>query len=153
MAEIRAARLDDIPQLVKWGEEFWKGTYFWQERNMPYDAETVEELCEMLIKEQHGHISVCTDDDGDVRGFALAFNYQFVFNKNVPMMCELAWYVDPTFREKGIGSKLLERVELVARFRGCKFMTMVSMKHSMDVGPLYEKHGYTQTESTYVKEL
>lgn len=154
MAEIRAARLTDIPDLVKWGKEFWEGTYFKQVKDMPYDAESVRNLCEFLINSPEGHISVATDEEGTVRGFALAMTYPFIFNTAVSMTGELAWYVDPTWRERGIGSALLERVEQVARdLRGCRFMTMISMTHSMDVGPFYEKHGYVQTESTYIKEL
>lgn len=153
MAKIRNARVEDIPRLVEWGEEFWNHTYFKQVQDEPYCGEAVGDLCRGLIEGEDGYILVVVDDEDDVRGFALCITYPFVFNPAIKMSGELAWYIDPTLRGGKLGLYLLKLAEKIAKFMGVKYMTMISMEHSMDVGPLYERAGYMKTESTYVKEL
>ena len=153
MAAIRGGKLSDLDQLVAWGEEFWNHTYFKQVQNEPYSGESVENLCRGLIEGEDGEILVVVDKEDRVRGFALIIMYPFVFNPAVKMSGELAWYIDPTLRGSKLGMTLLQIAEDISKKAGCKYMTMISMTHSMDVGPLYERAGYMKTESTYVKEL
>lgn len=150
---IRWADLLDIPELVYWGEKFWDFTWFKQELNKPYSPESVEALCRHLIQDMSGFILVVADDEDKVRGFVLVTIAPFIYSMNDTIAGELAWYVDPELRGGKIGLQLLAKAELIATMRGVTYMTMISMAHSMDIGPLYEKMGYSPTETTYVKEL
>jgi GNAT superfamily N-acetyltransferase len=153
MAKIRFAVEQDIPTLVGWGEKFWEHTWFKQELDQEYCGQSVAFLLQGLMNDDHGFVLVVEDEEQQVRGFALIAVSPFVFNLNRKMAGELAWYVDPEYRGHRAGLTLLKKAELVAQRRGCDYLSMISMNHSMNVGPLYEKVGYSPAETTYIKEL
>ena len=153
MAKIRFALNADIPDLVYWGEKFWELTWFRQKLQQEYDGQSVDILLQGLINHDTGFVLVVEDEEKKVRGFALIVISPFVFNLNLKIAGELAWYVDPDYRGHRAGLDLLKKAELIARSRGCRYLTMISMNHSMNVGPLYEKAGYSPAETTYIKEL
>jgi len=153
MAKIRFAVIDDIPDLVTWGEKFWELTWFRQELKEEYCKQSVCFLLNGLINEDAGFVLVVEDDEKKIRGFALIVVSPFVFNLDKKIAGELAWYVDPQYRGQRAGLALLDKAERIAKRRGCDYISMISMDHSMNVGPLYEKVGYSPAETTYIKEL
>lgn len=52
---------------------------------------------------------------------------------------EMLW-VDPKFRDRKWGSKLIQQAEQLGRERKCKFVCLVTM--SWQALPLYQKHSY-----------
>lgn len=68
---------------------------------------------------------------------------------------ELAWYVHPDYRSKGIAIKLLELFEEWAVTNEVEFIVCAAMhNNSFDqVKSMYEKRGYSQTEVAFIKEL
>lgn len=150
--KIRLATMVDLDDLIFHGEEFWEHTRYSQVDKRPYSAVTVAAMCESLILGTEGDILVL-DDDGLVRGFVLLTYYPLVWDSTIKCAGELAWYVAPELRGGSAGIKLLQQAEKLAKIRGCEYMAMVAMMHSMDLGPLYERMGYIETERTYTKEL
>lgn len=150
--KIRGASYDDLEQLVKHGEEFWEHTRYSQVDGRPYDRDTVFRMCSGLITNDTGDILVL-DDDGTIKGFVLLAYYPLAWDHNLRCAGELAWYLAPELRGGKLGVKLLAQAENLAKLRDCTYMAMISMSHSMDLGPLYEKLGYIETEKTYTKEL
>ena len=148
---IRFADRFDIPDLVKHGREFWNGTRYGKVDNRPYNAESVRVLIEGLVGDKN--ILVAVDRDETVAGFVLVTQYPLAWDFDIKVCGELAWYVAPEHRGTSLGVALLQQAEELAKLRGCQYMAMISMSHSMDVGPLYEKLGYIETEVTYTKEL
>jgi GNAT superfamily N-acetyltransferase len=152
--KIRGAGLPDIEVLVKYGREFWKHTRYWQIDFVPYSEEHVRELINALLLQQGmGYIVVVEDDEGEVKGFGLVVQTPLIWNRDYKVAGELAFYLDEEVRGSGAGVKLLKTLERIAKHRGIHYMAMISMDHSMDVGPLYEKMGYVRTETTYTKRL
>ena len=141
-----------MDQLVAHGEEFWNHTRYSQVDDRPYNEDTVKRMCAYLIIEQAGDILVL-DDEGDIKGFVLLTYYPLVWDSSALCAGELAWYLAPDLRGGTLGIQLLEQAEALAKVRGCTYMAMISMAHSMDLGPLYERMGYIETEKTYTKEL
>ena len=66
---------------------------------------------------------------------------------------EAFWYVDENNRGGGI--KLLKKAEAYAKARGCARMMMIHLKHSMPekLKSLYERMGYSEVETSYMKEF
>lgn len=151
MAKFRKATFQDMPALVHYGSLFWEHTR-WAQDGWDYDPGSVRDMIQGLI-EGLGFIIVVTDEEDNVKGFGLVLEYLNSWNNNISCAGELAFYIDEAYRGDGTGKKLLMLMEAMARKRGVKYMAMISMAHSMDVGPLYEKMGYVETETTYTKEL
>lgn len=152
MAKFRRATVDDLHDLLHYGEKFWESTRYFQVDNVPYCPESVETMIRGLLN-GGGYIIVLVDDNNKVKGFGLVAVYPNVWNHALTSAGELAFYIDEDYRGHGTGVQLLTAMEGFARIRGVKYMAMISMEHSMDVGPLYEKMGYVKTETTYTKEL
>ncbi len=66
---------------------------------------------------------------------------------------ELAWFVDPSYRDGVSAYKLLASYEKWAVDIGCTFVTMIDIDTLESLEPLYTRKGYTLTEKTYVKEI
>ena len=66
---------------------------------------------------------------------------------------EAFWYVDE--KNRGGGIKLLKKAEAYAKARGCARMMMIHLKHSMPekLKSLYERMGYSEVETNYMKEF
>lgn len=54
-----------------------------------------------------------------------------------------AVYVDPAYAGEGVGSTLLERLEVTARDRG---LASLGLHSSVNARPFYERHGYVVVE-------
>lgn len=66
---------------------------------------------------------------------------------------EAFWYVDEAHRGQGI--KLFRKAEDVMKSLGCEAIVMVHMSHSMPekLKKVYEKFGYGEMETRYVKRI
>lgn len=150
---IRRATLDDIPVLVSYGEKFWEFTRYKQVDEVPYNPESVEALCRGLMTIPGTGYVLVVEVEGVVKGFGLCVTTPLIWNHKYAVSGELAYYLDEELRGSGAGVRLLTAMEKYAIKRKCHYMAMISMDHSMDVGPLYEKMGYVRTETTYTKRL
>ena len=150
---IRGGMEQDIPKLLEYGEKFWEHTRYKQIDDVPYSKTSVEELIKALLYVPGaGYVLVVVVDD-EVKGFGLCVNTPLIWNRDYSASGELAFYLDEELRGSGAGVALLKEMEAWAVERGKDYMAMISMEHSMDVGPLYEKMGYVKTETTYTKRL
>lgn len=153
MAKLRGARVEDIPELVKHGEEFYKMTRHVNE-GIPYNPEAVANLCHLLVTTPAGFILVLTVDDNIV-GFILIAYGPFPFSPDILTAMELAYYIDPKYRKGKYAKFLLEHAEAIAKMQGAKYLTMISMEscHPRHAESVYESMGYSRTETSYTKEL
>ena len=152
--KVRKGGLSDIDKIVAYGEQFWEFTRYKQLDQVPYNARHVEEMLRDLMGTWNkGFALVIEDDEGEVKGFGLVVQTPLIWNRDYKVAGELAYYLDDEVRGSGAGIQLLNAMEKLARKRGMNYMAMISMNHSMDVGPLYKRMGYTETETTWTKEL
>lgn len=150
--QIREARPADFPRLVEQGREFWKQTRY-PDEGLEYDPEQVHQLLEYLTTDDNGFVLVVRDEDDEPRGHALVIITPHIFHPATKAAMELAYYIEPEYR--GHGGQLLRRVEQVCADKGVRYLSMIAMESSMPetVGAIYEKRGFTKTETTYTKDL
>src|SRR5207237_2966117 len=65
---------------------------------------------------------------------------------------EQAWWVGPEYRSGTLGPRLLRHVEAWARSEGLPVLAMVAPAGST-IGGFYERLGYHEVETKYVKTL
>ena len=144
---IRRGVKSDIESIVDMARGFWGQTIYDEE----YCPETVANMAEACINA--GLMSV-VDDDGVV-GFACGMKGPLLGNASVVCGIELAWWIDPKYRNENHGVNLLMHLEQQARDAGIKYWNMVYMVSSMPdvVEKIYQKLGYNKIEVTYQKVL
>lgn len=152
MVKIRGARESDMGALIRYGEKFYQSTRYVEE-GLEYDPEAVENLLRQLMGPT-GYVLVL-DVDGEVKGFILMALISLPYNPEVVAAGELAFYIDEEYRRGKYGTTLLQYAETVAKERGARYCSMVSMETSTprQAEALYENLGYQRTETTYTKEL
>lgn len=75
----------------------------------------------------------------------------FILDNNKLMATEVAWWVEPEYRNQSIGKELLEIFEDWAKFSGCQLITMVAL--DKELGKYYKSRGFKLYEQAYMKEL
>ena len=101
-----------------------------------------------------GHIGLFLLKDGEVIGGIAGLLIPYILNLDTFYFHEMFWYVDPEYRAKGWGIRLLTEAEREAKRRGAKLIMMVhahSMPQEMD--SIYRRLGYRICETNYIKEL
>lgn len=135
---IREATFDDIPQLIKIGEEFHQ----YQNDGTEYDKVAVFNKCSEMIKDPNSVIFV--SEGGMIGGSVVPIWYS-----NQTQAAEFAWC------GSGGGISLLRQFETWAKEKGA---TRVVMAHLLVEGAerveaIYDKLGYKKAEVAYYKEL
>jgi GNAT superfamily N-acetyltransferase len=64
----------------------------------------------------------------------------------------LALVVDQGVRERGVGHRLMEEAESVARQTGCAFIEVTAGHHRADALQLFESIGYESGVTTYLRK-
>lgn len=145
---IRNGEYKDLPRIVEMAREFWSHTIYDEE----YCPDTVYVMAELSLNQ--GLLSVL-EVDGIARGFACGIKGPLLANSEVFTGTELAWWVDPEYRQGKNGIGLMEHLENQAKEVGIKYWNMAYMESSMPevIKGIYKKMGYTKVESTYMKVL
>lgn len=148
---IRLARYGDIPELVAMGHRFFNESGY--DDITECDSETLVTLFNGMIESDTGYILV-VDDDG-LQGMAGALLFPFFFNQNHLAGQELFWFINPEYRGKDAGKKLLEGLEIEAKARGAQSFIMMALQKLNPgfVGKIYESHGYRRSENNYIRRL
>lgn len=84
-------------------------------------------------------------------GMLAACVIPFAFG-TAPTAMEVVWWVEPEYRKQNIGQQLIEAYETWAKSKGCKLITMACYADT-NLGPFYEKCGYSLYELGYLKCL
>ncbi len=85
------------------------------------------------------------------KGMLAAIINPFMLDMNKRMATEVAWWVEPEYRDEGIGQELLESFEIWAVAQGCSLMSMIGLDD--ELGKYYEKNGFKLYERAYLKEI
>lgn len=141
---IRNATMEDLPQILLLGEEFYNSTI--HAELSKYCPETTEKTLIHLIEQDAGILVVL--DDGEVRGMAGALLYPAYMTGELTGQ-ELFWWCS----KKGKGLRLLDEIEKQAKEKGAKTFTMLSMDNLTPerLDKIYLGKGYNRSEHTYVK--
>jgi len=139
---IRHATLDDVPAIVRMGQQFIQTDYRHIVRENP---EQMAALVTMLIEGEHGTVFVIDHED-DVVGMIGILCTTHCISGDM-FAGELFWWVNPD--QRGNGVRLLRKAESWAIKRGAKTIQMIAPNEQ--VGHLYARMGYAPVEMSYQK--
>ena len=146
---VRPATRDDLPAIVGMSAKFYATTHY--ARFAAMDSGSVQALAETMIGT--GTLLVA-EHGGELVGMVGLVVVPFMFNTGATVACEVVWWVDPDARTTGAGAALLRAVEPACRAAGADVIQMVHLADSPPVAAkLYQRAGYTYSESSYTKEV
>ena len=139
---MRLATIDDLPEIVRMGTEFADAL------GEASDTASIEDTAINLIESDIGVLLI---EDHAMAGALVVPNF---FNSDRLIATELFWWVDKDARGNGIGARLLNGLESWAKECGAERLSMISMASlSGSIGKLYEKAGYRQFETSYMRKF
>ena len=148
--QYRMATCNDIDLLVSQRLDFIKVN----KDNEKY--ETLKENCYAYFTKAFANDScdvVLAEADGICIGTGIVFYYDSVpspFNITGKNSYITSMYVAPSYRRKGIGAELLERVIACAKKRG---VTVMFLSASEMGRPMYERRGFTDSKNGMLLDL
>jgi len=137
---IREANYFDIPKIVRLAEEFAEESKV--REVVGFDKEAIKTLATNLINDDNGIVLVGQDS------LLAGIVSPHPFNPEVKVFIEFMWRA----KDKE-GLALLKEAEKLAKEKGAKLSTMMGLSSMPDITKLYNRLGYVQTETTFVKEL
>lgn len=151
MTSYRIALPSDREAIYAFGRTFWDQTLYAQ-AGIEYDRDTVFEVIQMCIDEG---VALLAEDGNKIVGMILVLVFPFLMNRNHLAATEWVFYVDPAYRRDGIGDTLIETAEAWLKHRGVTLFNMVNLQNVTpeNAAKLYEKHGFTLAETTYLKDI
>lgn len=112
-----------------------------------FSEEQVEQNLRRLIGSTENLLLVAVDQEDEVIGFIHANNHDPIYAP--PMKDVVALAVDPEYRNRGIGRRLLQAVENWARETGAKgIRTNAAVSHKSALG-FYKENGYEYIRTVY----
>lgn len=152
MVKVMRAKPVHLKKMVELGQKFWEQTAYFTDHGVAYDADHITKMTRHLM--DTGIVQVAFDED-KVVGLLLIVLFPNPFNPKCLNATELAYYVDPEYRESGVGRQLLTQGENVAKQIGVQLFNMI---HLNSVSPekaeaVYAKMGYRKNETVFTKDL
>ena len=118
-----------------------------KELGYDFSEEQVVQNVRRLIGSAENLLMVAVDSDDKVIGFIHANNHDPIYAP--PMKDVVALAVDPEYRNRGIGRRLLQAVEDWARETGAKgIRTNAAVSHKSALG-FYKENGYEYIRTVY----
>lgn len=147
---VRPATADDLDEVALLGSKFHQHTA-WAQR-IPYSVDGGVAWARMMY--DAGLLIVADTEDGLV-GCVGGLKYPFLNNPAWIIGSEILWWVEPEYRNGGLGKQLIDAIEHAAKDAGCHLWVMVSLEavEPEKAGAIYKKLGYELTEHSYMKEL
>lgn len=142
MFNIRRATFEDLPQLLRMGEQF---VYHYGQ--FEYDEGTV---LSMLVNLVQNHTVLVADDDGQLFGMIGAMLVPNIWNKNNILFQEMFWWVDEEYRSGSAGIRLLLELHKLAPVGAKKVLSVLPDTNFKD--KTLAKLGYKVTEMAYAKD-
>ncbi len=145
---IRFATADDMPELLRMGEQFH---LFSEHAHIEFCRKSAEITALAII--QMGYI-LLAEHDGKTVGMIGVGIAPMPMNHAVLMAQEVLWWVDHGARGSRAACELIERAEEIARERSAQRISMSALANSpLVVERMYRRWGYRACESAFLKEL
>ena len=114
---------------------------FYEHFNYRYEEpEKVSAMKRMLRDRSLGRVWLIRHEGTDVGYLLLAFSFSLESNGRIAFVDEL--FLEPAYREKGIGAAVLKKVESVCVRLGIKTLRLESEGHNERATALYARMGY-----------
>ena len=152
--QIRQAAIRDLDGMLQCAKKFHKYAKY-TEQGLLLDEGSFNSIVKAYIINPKGIVLLLVDEkDGCIHGMIAGAVFPWSFNKNIQIMLELFYWVDPECR--GLNSiRLYKGYEKLAREKGAEFSFMVSVATELQEGVnrLYLRNGYVPQEQFFMKRL
>jgi GNAT superfamily N-acetyltransferase len=147
---VRHATGDDLDQVATLGGHFHEQTA-WAKR-IPYSHSDAVIWAQTMM--DHG-LLIVADNGEKLVGVVGGLKHPFLNNRSYIIGAELLWWIEPEYRNGGLGKQLLLTIEQAAFEAGCRLWSMMTLEavEPEKAGAIYKKLGYELTEHSYLKEL
>ncbi len=145
--DIRPATAADLPGVVMMGERFYETTAY--AAFADYERASAYALGELLLA---SGVLLIAEHEGVPVGMIGLVIAPFAFNHSITSAHEVMWWVADTARSAGIGAALLDAATQACAAKGCRATQMIHLSNSPpQAAMLYQRLGYTHTESSYIR--
>jgi GNAT superfamily N-acetyltransferase len=149
--KIREATEEDIIDLTILCKQFIKESK--NDKVLGWNSAKVHNtFLDAISRDDFGVFVLCNKEE--IVGTFVCFATPCLFS-DLTQAVEVAWYVDPDHRGSREAHKMIDIYEEWAKERNavCASLMNISILDGHKVAKLYDKKGYTLTETTFVKEL
>lgn len=137
--EIKKATLDDIDSLC----ELLNLLFFQEAEFKPEKQKQVQGLKMILENENIGHILVISEDKKIVGMVNLLYTISTALGCKVAFLEDMI--INPSYQNKGLGSKLISYAKEFVLKQGCKRITLLTDKDNNKAHSFYEKNGFEKS--------
>lgn len=146
---IRPATMDDVPAIVAMAEQFYPASGY-AELYGPMSRESAAGLA--IVAMDSGVMLVAEGDDGALCAMACLCIEGFLFNVEIKVAHELAFWIEPDHRGGLLAARLLKAVDQACVDKGVTRTRMATLASSPEqAAALYQRRGYVPTESYFTK--
>lgn len=137
------------PDAEKLWEDHWREVAMDQDR-IPLDVDW--ERYAALDASGNLHIVTARDEQGTLQGYCLAVVTTHLHYKSTVHAQYDVYWLAPVYRRGLTGYRLFQVMERTLKARGVKKL-LSACKLSLDVGPLFERMQWRETERTFTKYI
>ena len=141
---IRLATIDDIPQIIPLVEAFSES------QNMRDDL-CIKSTAKVLSMSARDALSLISEHSGRVTGIIAGLKSPNLWNNSKTQIDEIIYYVDPDYRNTSAGARLLKAYSELIKDK-CYLSTLKLMANSPDLTRHYNKMGYVEIETTFMRK-
>jgi GNAT superfamily N-acetyltransferase len=147
--KVRLAVEADIPEIVRMGRLFWNQTPY---RDVVYCPDSIAFISQQMMDQG---LLLFAEVEGKPAGSVGAMASPLYANRTVMVAAELWWWVEPEYRNTGIGKLMLMEMEKAAKEAGVyRFAMMAFEEIELEkAAAVYRKFGYVPTERSFGKIL
>jgi len=147
---IRPAEVRDMPIVSVLAREFFEASGYGSIAE--FDPETIMDRFLTALDEG---LCFVAETGNEVIGFVIGASCPSIFNRNIRMGVELAWWVKPEHRNSPASIKLLKAIENQAKKSGIKTWSMVCLEgmEPEKVESMYLRLGYHRAERKFMRHL
>ena len=132
---LHAVKPADLPKLMPLVQAFY------QHFSYPFDLKEKMAALQQLVESRSiGRVWRIRQGDEDIGYVLLAFTFSLEYGGRVAMIDEL--YVNQEGRQTGIGSMVLNKVELICQRIGINIFQLETEPHNQRATALYNRLGY-----------
>ena len=142
---VREIRVTDYRDIYLLNQDFNSNLYLFSE-------EKVKEKIEIITKKTRDIIFVC-EQNNEVIGYIHGNPYELLFSD--PLVNVLGFVVKEKYRNQGVGSILIERLEQWGKNNGFSGIKLLSHPSRIHAHRFYERRGYmfTKDQKNFIKKF
>jgi ribosomal protein S18 acetylase RimI-like enzyme len=130
--QIRRLKNNDISQLALLFKDF---------RNEESNLQKMVKKFDLLI-ENENYIFLCAVCESKLCGHVMGIICNSLYGNCDPFLVIEDMIVDKQFRRKGIGKKLMNELDTIAKLNGCNQIILVTGEDRLEAHKFYEKLGF-----------